>query len=304
MLDAWRARPDAMPQLLIETRTVLSAAGCPARPYGPKPVRLATAIRTGGVREILFEAGFAQEDSGLQMRLRAQLAALLADISDPARPMLDQPCLIVLDADCDPQLMAQVMKARRALLARRITIVLHATTPDRAREQLSVPQGARIADQVSTVVMASVGKGEANQMLGDLGLSPTALDRAKPNELFVVTAKHGAMRLDPVTDGPVRRARPSGREERQSPLWAMPPLVIKLGPPLPEPLPAPPPPPAQTTLPAPPLAASPPDQDQQIRRPEPEVLPPEAKEPHAETPSTAPKRRVRQNLRRVLARRL
>ena len=304
MLDAWRARPDPMPQLLIETRTVLCAAGCPARPYGPMPVRLASAFRTGGVREILFEADLAKEDSGLRMRLRAQLAALLADISDPARPMLDQPCLFVLDADCDPQLVAQVMKARRALLARRITILLHATTPDRAREQLSVPQGARIADQVSTVVMAAVGKGDASQMLGDLALSPTALDRAKPNELFVATAKHGAMRLDPVADGPVRRARPSSPEEHQSLLWAKPPLVIKLGPPLPEPLPAPPPPPAQPSLPAPPAPALAPDQEQQISRPESEVLPPEPKEAHAESPSTAPKRRIRQNLRRVLARRL
>lgn len=304
MLDAWRARPDPMPQLLIETRTVLCAAGCPARPYGSPPVRLATALRNGNIREILLEAGPVQADSGLRMRLRAQLAALLADISDPARSMLDHPCLIVLDADCDPQLMAQVMKARRALLARRITILLHATTPDRAREQLSVPQGARIADQISTVVMAAVGKGEANQMLGDLGLSPTALDRAKPNELFVATAKHGAMRLDPVTDGLMRRERPSRLEELQSPLWANPPLVIKPGPPLPEPLPAPPPPLAPTPLPAPPPPASAPDLDQQIRRPEPEVLPPEAKEPLAESPSTAPKRRIRQNLRRVLSRRL
>jgi hypothetical protein len=303
-LDAWRARPDSMPHLLIETRTVLCAAGCPARPYGPPPVRLATVLRNGNIREILLEAGPVPADSGHKVRLRAQLAALLADISDPARPTLDQPCLIVLDADCDPQLVAQVMKARRALLARRITILLHATTPDRAREQLSVPQGARIADQVSTVVMAAVGRGDANQMLGDLGLSPTALDRARPNELFVVTAKHGAMRLDPVTDAPFREARPSRREGRQSPLWANPPLIIKPGPPLPEPLPAPPPPLAPTPLPAPPPPSSAPALDQQIRRPEPEVLPPEAKEPLAESPSTAHKRRIRQNLRRVLSRRL
>jgi hypothetical protein len=295
LLDAWRADPARMATLLHETRVLFRAAGCPARPYGEPPVRLGAVLRFNTAHAIIFETGGRDAGAGHVTRLKAQLAALLADLTDPARARLRRPCLIVIDEDCDPGFAIMATGQRRALAARGVTLLVQTRTLAKARELFGIAQGDTLAKEVSTLVVATSDRDNGLA----IGLSPEVLDHAKPNELIAGTAKHKPMRLDAWNGAAMRDAIPAGARPFDGLLWSKPALVFSPGPELPTTPLVPPPLPAP--LPAPELATDPgPAQVAKV-----EVLEPEAGPDAPEKRSAIrPGRAVQSRLRRVLSRRL